>query len=416
MAVDDIDFGNGDPIDINTPQEPKEPKEPQEPQEPKEPKEPIPPAEPQEPKEPKEPKEPQEPSGVGELNAGDTIEFEGATYTVAENGDILDKDGKVFKEQKDVADWLKELEVPEDDGITIDAIREAFPEEVVDDKGNPVEFENTIEGVKSYINTIVENKVKGAEEAAINTLYANNPLLKQFKDYVDVTGSYEGFGQLPDREDWEIDKENEAQQEAIIKMAAQEFGNKTINNAYIEYLKTSGSLYDYAVEMLDSLKEKDKELRDDIAKKAEENRKQEQQKVTEYWNKVNNIIKNKTIAGYKLPDSVQKEIDGKKVILTPNDFFDYLYKQVHTNANGQKISAYQKALEEMSEEDYINNELINAWLLFTGGSFKDLANMAVKENQVRILKLASKQHKSPSTIKVNKKPSTSKVNPDDILF
>ena len=41
-------------------------------------------------------------SSTGELVAGDNVEFEGETYTVAENGDLVDKDGKVFKEAKDV--------------------------------------------------------------------------------------------------------------------------------------------------------------------------------------------------------------------------------------------------------------------------------------------------------------------------
>jgi len=350
-----------------------------------------------------------------EVNPGDNIEFDGETYTVAENGDILDKDGKVFKEQKDVAAWLESLQQADEEEISIDAIKEAFPEDIVDEQGNPVEFENTVEGVTKYINAIVDNKIKGVEEAAINTLYANNPLLKQFKDYVDVTGSYQGFGELPDREDWEIDKDNESQQESIIKMAAAEFGNKTVNDAYIKYLKESGSLYDQAVEMLEALKEKDKNFRDEVSKQAEEARKQQQQEVTEYWNKVNNIIKSKTIAGYKLPDSITKEVDGKKVILTPSDFFDYLYKQVYTNANGQKISAYQKDLEAKSDDEFINNELINAWLMFTGGSFKDLANMAIKENEVRTLRLTSKQRKSPTTVRVNTK-KTSKASADDIAF
>lgn len=350
-----------------------------------------------------------------DLKVGDSIEFEDNVYTVAENGDLVDKDGKVFKPAAEVKDWLATLEVPDNNEITIDNIREAFPQDIVDDNGNPVEFENSVDGIKSYMTAVVEQRVKEAEEAAINTLYANNPLLKQFKDYVDVIGSYEGFGQLPDRESWEINKDNEAQQESIIRMAATEFGNKSINDSYIQYLKDSGSLYDVAVEQLDALKEKDKKLREDIAAQAEEARQAQEKETTEYWNKVNNIIKSRTIAGYKVPDSITKEIDGKKVILTPDDFYNYLYKQTYTNAKGQKISAYQKDLEEKSDDEFINNELINAWLMFTGGSFKDLAQMAVKENEVRKLKLVSKQHKAASPVKVSKK-TPSKLNPDDVLF
>ena len=53
--------------------------------------------------------------------------------------------------------------------------------------------------------------------------------------------------------------------------------------------------------------------------------------------------------------------------------------------------------------------------MFTGGSYKDLVNMAVNEEKVRKLVVKSKQQRSARTIKVNK-PKTSKVNPDEILL
>ena len=45
-----------------------------------------------------------------ELNAGEVIQIGDDEYTVAENGDLLDKDGKVFKEAKDVKDFRKDYQ------------------------------------------------------------------------------------------------------------------------------------------------------------------------------------------------------------------------------------------------------------------------------------------------------------------
>ena len=353
-------------------------------------------------------------SSTGELSVGDNVEFEGNTYTVAENGDLVDKDGKVFKEAKDVKGWIDSLQEEVDDTINLETIQDVFGETIVGEDGKPVEFTNDPEGVKAYVNAVFELKSKEIQEGAINKLYADNPMLKQFQDYVQVTGSPVGFGELPDRTGWQIEKENAGQQEAIIRMAAKEFGNKSINDNYIKYLKDTGGLYDEAVNQLAALQEKDKAVRADIEKRAAEARANEQQQIEVYWNKVNDVINSGTIAGYKLPDSFVKEVNGKKQTLTKTDFYNYLSRQTEVDADGNRITGYQKDLEKESEDDYLYRELINAWLMFTGGTYKDLANMAIKEDAVRVLKLKSKENRAHKTVKVTK-PVT-KSTADDIVL
>ena len=356
----------------------------------------------------------QQSSSTGELNPGDNVEFDGETYTVAENGDLVDKDGKVFKEAKDVNDWISSLQEETNDSITLEAIQDVFGQVIEGEDGKPVEFTNDPEGVKAYVNAVFELKSKEIQEGAINKLYADNPLLKQFQDYVQVTGSARGFGELPDRTGWEIDKDNANQQEAIIRMAAKEFGNMSINDNYIKYLKDTGGLYEEAVNQLTALQEKDKNVRAEIERRANEARIQEQQDLETYWNKVNDVINGRTIAGYKLPDSFIKEVNGTKQTLTPNDFYNYLRKQTEVDADGNRITGYQKDLANESDDEYLARELITAWLKFTGGTYKDLANMAIKEEAVRVLKLKSKEQRAHKTVKVTK-PST-KANPEDIIL
>lgn len=357
-------------------------------------------------------------SSTGELAEGDKLEVDGKTYTVDANGNIVDEQGSIFKEAKEVADWMKSLEVEEeteDKGLNIASIQKALGVTVTDEKGKEVEFTDDAEGVKSYVDSVIALKSNELQQAAINRLYADNPLLKQFQDYVSLTGTPRGFGDIPDRSGIELDKDNEAQQIAVIKMAAAEFGNKSLNDNYIQYLKNSGSLYDEAKMQLKSLVEKDKAIQKDIETRAAEQRAEEERAVAEYWNNVNNIINGRMIAGYKIPESFTKEVDGKKMTYTPNDFFGYVSSPTVQLQDGRQVTQYQYDLSQLSDEDYLNREMLDAWLMFTGGTYKDLMGMAAKEDKVRTLKLKAKEQRTSSAIKVIRN-SSKKANLDDIIL
>ena len=355
---------------------------------------------------------------TGELAVGDSIEVDGVVYTVAENGNLVNDKGEVFKEAKDVAEWLKSVEVEEaSDNSSLDlaSIQEALGITITDDKGNAVEFTNDSNGVKSYIESVIDLKSNELQQAAINRLYQDNPLLKQFQDYVQLTGSPRGFGEIPDRSGIRLDKNNDAQLVAVIKMAAQEFGNKSLNDNYIKYLKDSGGLYAEATAQLEALVEKDNAYRKEIETRAQQQREEEAKSVAEYWKTVNNLINNRIISGYKIPESFTREVNGKKVVVTPDDFFAFVSAPSVTLENGQKVTGYQAALNDLSDEDYLNREMLDAWLMFTGGTYKDLIDMAVKEEKVRQLRVKSKEHRSTKAVKIVKN-SANKSDINDVVF
>lgn len=363
--------------------------------------------------------EPDETSSTGELSEGDTIEFDGVVYTVDGKGNLIDDKGAIFKEADKVADWLKSVEVEEgNEGnleVSIASIQEALGITVTDDNGNPVEFTNDAQGLNAYVNAVIDLKSNELQQAAINKMYADNPLLKQFTDYVQLTGSPRGFGEIPDRSGIVLDKENEEQLKAVIRMAAKEFGNKSLNENYIKYLKDSGSLYDEAKGQLAILVEKDRQVRADIEARAAAKREAEAKSISEYWNKVNSIINSRVIAGYKLPESFIKEANGQKVTITPNDFYNYLSKATETDTDGNKITGYQRDLDKLTNEEYLNRELLDAWLMFTGGTYKDLIAMAVNEDKVRQLRVKSKEQRTSKTVKVVKKQG-GKFDMNDIVL
>lgn len=356
-------------------------------------------------------------SSTGELHVGDSLDFDGTIYTVAENGDLVDDKGNVFKEAKDVADWLKSVDVQDEnniEGLTISSIQEALGVEVTDEDGKPVEFTNDINGAKSYVDAVINLRSQELQQAAVNRLYQDNPLLKQFQDYVQLTGSPRGFGDIPDRTGIQIDKDNEAQQVAIIRMAANEFGNKSLNDNYIKYLRDTGALYDEAKAQLKALADKDIAYRKDLETRAQEQREENERQLNEYWNNVNNLISTRVIAGYRIPESFTKVVDGKKIVVTPNDFYNYVSRPIEAE-DGSRMTGYQRDINKLTDAEYLNREMLDAWLMFTGGTYKDLIDMAVKEDKVRQLKIKSKEQRSTKAVKVIKKANT-KANIDDIVL
>lgn len=353
------------------------------------------------------------------LAEGDTVEFDGVNYTVDDKGNLVNDKGEIFKDAKELQDWLKEnnfVDSNDDDSeLSIDAIKNAIGVDITDDFGNEVEFTNDAAGIKSYVNSVIDLKSKELQTGAINKLFADNPMLKQFIDYVQLTGTPRGFGEIPDRSGIHLDKDNEAQLEAVIRMAAQEFGNKSLNDNYIKYLKSTGTLYDEARNQLSALVKRDEEVRNEITARAEAARQQEEEEVREYWNTVNSVILTRNINGIQLPESFVKEVNGQKITLTPDDFYNYLSRATEVDEEGNRLTGYQRDLNNLSNEEALNKELLDAWLMFTGGTYKDLIGMAAKEDTVRKLVVKSKQNRNKRAIKVVKS-NAGKGKIDDIIF
>lgn len=340
-----------------------------------------------------------------DLEEGTEVEFDGVVYKVDKDFNLVNDKGEVFKKADEVKQWLADNNITDsndDDTINIDSIREAIGVEVTDETGKPVEFTNDAKGINAYINAVRELQAEEIRQGAINKLYSDNPLLKQFVDYVKIKGTAKGFGEIPDRSGIQLDKDNEAQLEAVIKMAATEFGNKSLNDNYIKYLKSTGALYDEAKIQLEALVNKDKQVRADIEKQARFAREQEIADDKKYWETVSTAINERRIGGYLLPETIIKEVNGQKITYNLADFNDYVSKQTETDANGNKVTGYVRDLNKLSDKEVLDRDLLDAWLLWTGGTYRSLVDMAVKEDGVRRLVAKSKEQRTQRHIKVNK--------------
>lgn len=337
------------------------------------------------------------------LEEGTTLEIGDAKYTVDKDGNVIDSNGNIFKEASQVSEWMKEFENVEENtsDISIDSIKAAIGIEITDDNDKPIVFDNTVEGIKSYIDSVIETSKQEHYDTAINTLYQKYPIVKDVINYYVANGnSLEGFGQVPDRSGIEIDENNEAQQEQIIRTAWSERKQRGDVNSYINYLKSSGTLLATAKEELDGLKEADAQYKRDIEAKAAAEEKEKIETLERYWNGVHDIIKSRKIAGYQIPESIVITRGGQKLSVTPEDFFNYIYR-----VDKEGKSAYERDLEAETPDVRRDDEILRAYLKYVGGNYSNLVDMAINEKNVATLKLRAKQHNA-SAIRVTKPKST----------
>lgn len=348
------------------------------------------------------------------LKAGTTVEVGNDTYTVDENGNLLDANGNIFKEAAQVQEWMKGFDNVEEgtDNISIYTIKQALDIEITDDNNNPIEYDNTPEGIKSYVNDVIELAKEDNFNTAYRTLFTKYPFVKDIMDYYIANGnSLEGYHQMPDRSGIVVDDNNEAQQEAIIRTSWKEQNRKGDIDGYIAYLKSAGTLATTAREELKAIQEMDAQRSKQLEQAAEQRRQEETARIQAYWQEVYNTIQSKQLAGYKIPDNIIVERNGKKFAATPNDFFNYVYR---VDENG--YSQYQHDLANVDPQDRQNDELLRAYLMFTGGNYSNLVDMAINEQKVNTLKLVAKQRNN-STIRINRpKPSGKKAIDIDLGY
>lgn len=348
-----------------------------------------------------------------DLEEGTVIEDGDNKYIVDKDGNLIDDKGNIFKAKNEVAAYLKEFEVEDtsnEDKIDVKSIQELVGVSVTSEDGKPVTFDNTPQGVASYVQSVLDLKRDEFAKAGVNKLFEDYPVVSDFLNYYIANGnSFEGFGELRDRSGIEVDENNVSQQEAIVREAFKEFNRRGNVDRYIQYLKDSNELFNVAKEELEALQKADNDVREANAKEALQVKAEEEKQLVEFWNGVKECIDKRQIAGYRIPETVIIERNGKQISTTPEDFFNYVYQ-----VDDKGLSRYENDLMKLSPAERRDEELLKAWLKYTGKGYDSLIEMAVSDKEAKKLKLTASQRKSTrGAIKITKPDSKNGVLKDE---
>lgn len=349
-------------------------------------------------------------SSTGEvtLSEGDTVNVDGVDYTIDANGNAVDADGTVFRTAAELAELIAQNG---SEPSVLDQLQTRFGSDFKDEDGNPIVFDNNAEGIAAYVDTVVQSRIAEAQTAALNNLFETYPQVEQVINHLKLNGTLEDFVEIPDRSSITVSKDNEEQQATFIREEWKLSGKKGDVNKFIDYCKNAGILYDTAVESkeaVDSIYES--RLAEQKAQvEAEEAAAAAEEKA--YWENVEKTISKGELLGYSIPEQIQCNKDGKKVMLSRKDFLKYVSTPVDSEGN----TAYMLDEAKVDSNARMQDDLLKAFLKFTGGNYASLVGMAVNKHKVLSVRTAAAQTTGKRTVIINSKGNNSKTVDNDQL-
>lgn len=352
----------------------------------------------------------QQDSFMGEvkLSEGDTINVDGVDYTIDAEGNAIAADGTVFRTATELAELIAQNG---SEPSVLNQLQTRFGSDFKDENGNPIVFDDNEEGIAAYVETVVQSRVKEAQTAAINNLFETYPQVEQVINHLKLNGTLDDFVEIPDRSQITVSKDNEEQQAAFIREEWKLSGKKGDVNKFIDYCKNAGILYDTAVESKEAV---DSIYESRLAEQKAQVEAKEAAAAAEekaYWDNVEKTISKGELLGYSIPEQIQCNKDGKKVMLSRKDFLKYVSTPVDSEGN----TAYMLDEAKVDSDARMQDDLLKAFLRFTGGDYASLVGMAVNKQKVLSIRTAAAQTTGKRTVIINSKGNNSKTVDNDQL-
>lgn len=351
----------------------------------------------------------QDPSmGEVKLSEGDTVNVDGIDYTIDAEGNAIAADGTVFRTATELAELIAQNGSKPN---VLNQLQTRFGSDFKDENGNPIVFDDNEEGIAAYVETVVQSRVKEAQAAAINNLFETYPQVEQVINHLKLNGTLNDFVEIPDRSQITVSKDNEEQQAAFIREEWKLSGKKGDVNKFIDYCKNAGILYDTAVESKEAV---DSIYESRLAEQKAQVEAKEAAAAAEekaYWDNVEKTISKGELLGYSIPEQIQCNKDGKKVMLSRRDFLKYVSTPVDSEGN----TAYMLDEAKVDSDARMQDDLLKAFLRFTGGDYASLVGMAVNKQKVLSIRTAAAQTTGKRTVIINSKGNNSKTVDNDQL-
>lgn len=352
----------------------------------------------------------QQDSSMGEvkLSEGDTINVDGVDYTIDAEGNAIAADGTVFRTATELAELIAQNG---SEPSVLNQLQTRFGSDFKDENGNPIVFDDNEEGIAAYVETVVQSRVKEAQTAAINNLFETYPQVEQVINHLKLNGTLDDFVEIPDRSQITVSKDNEEQQATFIREEWKLSGKKGDVNKFIDYCKNAGILYDTAVESKEAV---DSIYESRLAEQKAQVEAKEAAAAAEekaYWDNVEKTISKGELLGYSIPEQIQCNKDGKKVMLSRKDFLKYVSTPVDSEGN----TAYMLDEAKVDSDARMQDDLLKAFLRFTGGDYASLVGMAVNKQKVLSIRTTAAQTTGKRTVIINSKGNNSKTVDNDQL-
>lgn len=268
----------------------------------------------------------------------------------------------------------KEESVDEINGI--DYLKKLTGIEILNEEGKPVEFEDTLDGIAKYTESVVEIAKKQVEEETtknlMDGLISEFPELPNIINHLKTYGTIQNYVPVTDYTKIKISEDNKIMQEQIIinDLLASGISGEDAKEM-VNFYKDKGTLLDKAQNSLKKLQD----LQIQEIKQREEQEllesKREQEENEKWYKEISTKINDGKINGYSIPASQKAK------------FYDYIAKPVNNEGYSQA------AIDEYNSD--IDTRLFLTYLRFNKFDLSTLVKDAVAESKVNSLNKYKKQ-------------------------
>ena len=325
-------------------------------------------------------------------------------YKLNASKDAVDAEGKIIKTKSELVVLMSD---EGDEGGETDYIKNISTSTgfiAVDEKDEPVTFENTVEGLAAREVHIVKQEANKLAITEINSFFDKNKDILEMMNYKKVHGSLKDFATHEDYTKVVLEDSNDEQHKAIIVKAEMAKGNSEARAKTVaDLLMQDGKGKAEAEDSLKYLKDKqtnDQQASLDKIKVEEDVIKVER---VAHFEKVAQVVSSGKVKGYTIPEFFKAKLpDGTETTFSRNAIFQLIAEPI----NDEGITRYDKLKSQDSVEDIV----LDAYLRLVGYNVDQLVTQKTNNNNVMKLKDAKKR----SSGKVILHKSTGPIEAADI--
>ena len=335
----------------------------------------------------------------GYVKADGTSAFDSTGMKFNETGDVVDEAGEILKTNADILEWYGDGdEEPIEGSMTIAEIQKLTGLQVLDTKGQPMVFDDTLAGLAAYTSAVAKQAEVLTEKTVIERFFKANPDIHAVAKYKQTKGTTEGFGNYVDYSKVALDETNIEQLKDVIRqhqLSLDKNPDRAVARAtaekYVVYAEKEGILKDTATASLQSLTAAQvvEQTQASLAAKAREEA--EEHGINEYIDTVKNkvVTTGKLTLGdnqeFDIPERILVRKDGKVEFLTRADFYDYFIVPKFTDrSTGENLSQFD--VDERSVTNRLDLDIFKAYGMFTGQPESAVIKAKVGNEKVKDLK------------------------------
>lgn len=313
------------------------------------------------------------------------VTIDGVKYIINDKGEAVDNTGKIVKSMAEVKALLTEGGVindniePTDIAGILAAANKALGYEFLDEQGNPISFEPTIEGMAARDKYLIENISARIAQESVQQIFQADTDFESLYLYKKQFGTSVGWTPAPDYSKTILlpatDAKAEAQHEELIIKAEMARGRSADEaKMFAKYLIDDGKGEAHATKALEFLKGYDVERLNQLRDKQAADEKAQQDSIIAHWNKVNEIINTGKANGITIPAYIPVKDENGVVRHVPRQaLYEFMSKPVE---NGR--SALQVYNSKMTPED----QIVDALMKFTRYSYGDVVKATANASKV----------------------------------